>query len=197
MSSTPDYGLDAPAFPFVATGLGSCLLVLGAFSWVTAWPDDGTLRHAVWPGLIALSYAAMHLWVSKVGKLRRAVRLLDSFPWQGHERVLDVGCGRGLLLIGAAKRLTTGRASSVDIWQQKDQWRNSSDKTLDNARRESVLNRPGSRGQVSQWLWRVMPIERRGSPRLRRRVAVDPVSRTRGLGDHAASRSFSNSAGVR
>jgi hypothetical protein len=33
------------------------------------------------PGLIALSYAALHQWVSKVGKLRRAARLLDGLPW--------------------------------------------------------------------------------------------------------------------
>jgi len=34
--------------------------------------------------------------------------------------VLDVGCGRGLLLIGAARRLTTGKAVGVDIWQAED-----------------------------------------------------------------------------
>jgi len=29
--------------------------------------------------------------------------------------VLDGGCGRGLMLLGAAKRLTTGKAMGVDV----------------------------------------------------------------------------------
>jgi cyclopropane fatty-acyl-phospholipid synthase-like methyltransferase len=39
---------------------------------------------------------------------------------RGDETVLDVGYGRGLHLIGAAKRLTTGKAPGVDIWQAED-----------------------------------------------------------------------------
>src|SRR5438552_9399431 len=50
------------------------------------------------------------LWGSLHGK--RLVRdwMLRRIPWRGDERVLDVGCGRGLMMIGAAERLTTGRA---------------------------------------------------------------------------------------
>ncbi len=47
--------------------------------------------------------------------------------------VLDVGCGRGLMLIGAAQRLTTGRAVGVDIWQAQDQANNTASATLANA----------------------------------------------------------------
>jgi cyclopropane fatty-acyl-phospholipid synthase-like methyltransferase len=46
--------------------------------------------------------------------------LLDRIEWTGQEEVLDVGCGRGLMLIGAAKRLTTGKATGIDIWQAED-----------------------------------------------------------------------------
>src|SRR5262249_40395866 len=37
-------------------------------------------------------------------------------PWHGDERVLDVGCGHGLLLIAAANRLVTGTATGIDLW---------------------------------------------------------------------------------
>lgn len=47
-------------------------------------------------------------------KVRR--QLLDSIAWRGDEMVLDVGCGNGLLLNGAAKRLKNGRAIGIDIW---------------------------------------------------------------------------------
>ncbi|HLF01814.1 MAG TPA: class I SAM-dependent methyltransferase [Anaerolineales bacterium] len=47
-------------------------------------------------------------------ELRR--QILDSILWRGDEKVLDVGCGNGLLLNGAAMRLTGGEAIGIDIW---------------------------------------------------------------------------------
>jgi arsenite methyltransferase len=45
-------------------------------------------------------------------KLNIRDRMLDMIHWKGNETVLDTGTGRGLLAIGAAKRLRaeTGRA---------------------------------------------------------------------------------------
>ena len=43
-------------------------------------------------------------------------QMLDAFTWQGDEHVLDVGCGNGILLNGAAKRLKNGKAIGIDIW---------------------------------------------------------------------------------
>src|SRR5262249_35100229 len=72
---------------------------------------------------------------------RERERLLDNIRWTGAERVLDVGCGRGLMLIGAAKRLTTGNAVGVDIWQAQDLSCNKPEATLENARVEGVSDR--------------------------------------------------------
>src|SRR4030095_16304202 len=73
--------------------------------------------------------------------LRRREQLLNSIQWTSHERVLDVGCGRGLLLIGAAQRLTTGKATGIDLWQEEDLSGNRPEATLENARREGVADR--------------------------------------------------------
>ena len=81
------------------------------------------------------------LWSSKIGKVREREKLLDRIPWTGAERVLDVGCGRGLLLVGAARRLTTGRAVGIDIWQAEDLSGNRPEATLENARLEGVADR--------------------------------------------------------
>ena len=81
------------------------------------------------------------MWTSKVGKVRDRERLLDRIPWTGRERVLDVGCGRGLMLVGAARRLTSGRATGIDIWQAEDLSGNRPEATLENARREGVAER--------------------------------------------------------
>lgn len=81
------------------------------------------------------------LWSSKVGKIRSRERLLGHITWTGGEQVLDVGCGRGLMLIGAAKRLTTGKAFGIDKWQEEDLANNTPEGTLENARIENVLDR--------------------------------------------------------
>jgi ubiquinone/menaquinone biosynthesis C-methylase UbiE len=52
-----------------------------------------------------------------------------------------VGCGRGLLLVGAARRLTTGKAVGIDVWRQEDLGDNRPEATLENARREGVADR--------------------------------------------------------
>src|SRR5262249_8760716 len=94
--------------------------------------------------LVALNcwlMAAVMIYYSKVAKVRTREGFLDLVPWRGDETVLDVGCGRGLLLIGAARRLTTGKAVGVDLWQNVDLSGNRPEATLENARREGVAER--------------------------------------------------------
>jgi cyclopropane fatty-acyl-phospholipid synthase-like methyltransferase len=52
--------------------------------------------------------------------VRARERLLNTLTWSGDERVLGVGCGRSLMLLGAAKRLRGGRAVGVDLWRTED-----------------------------------------------------------------------------
>lgn len=40
--------------------------------------------------------------------------MVSLIAWQGDETILDIGTGRGLLLIGAAKRLKKSHAKSHD-----------------------------------------------------------------------------------
>jgi ubiquinone/menaquinone biosynthesis C-methylase UbiE len=73
--------------------------------------------------------------------MRTREQLLDNHRWTGSERVLDVGCGRGLMLVGAAKRLTTGTASGIDLWQAEDLSGNRPEATMQNAEAEGVADR--------------------------------------------------------
>jgi SAM-dependent methyltransferase len=142
----PDYGIDAPG-----TVRG---LAMGGIAWLTVGPiaylglqanhSGWALAALIWGltwGIVMVLQVAAMVWGSRVGKLRERDRMLGEFAWRGDERVLDVGCGRGLLLIGAARRLTTGKAVGVDIWQGKDLSGNRPEATLENARREEVLER--------------------------------------------------------
>jgi arsenite methyltransferase len=131
-----DYGLDAPGVVRGFAIAGAALLAAGVAL--------GVARVPVVPELVGLSAVmflatvALMIHSSRRGKLIERDRLLDGLGLRGDEEVLDVGCGRGLLLVGAAKRLPDGRAVGVDIWSPTDQSGNSRDATLDNARAEGV-----------------------------------------------------------
>ena len=135
----PDYGIDAPgAVRNLAIG-GAAALVLAIVAFPLGWASLARMATRVAIG--CLFGAGWMVWGSKVGKVWGRDRLLDSLPWRGDEAVLDVGCGRGLLLIGAAKRLTTGKAVGVDIWQAADLSGNRPEATRENARLEGVSDR--------------------------------------------------------
>src|SRR6478736_3286525 len=66
----------------------------------------------------------------RFGKMKARDSLLDSVNIKPGDTVLDIGCGRGLLLMGAAKRVTSGHATGIDLWSNVDQLNNSRDATL-------------------------------------------------------------------
>ena len=97
-------------------------------------------------GTVALFGTAM-LGYAIDGKRRIRDLILDMVDWRGDERVLDVGTGRGLLAIGAAKRLTSGHVTAIDIWQAKDLSANTATGAEANARIEAVADRIAFRHQ--------------------------------------------------
>lgn len=54
------------------------------------------------------------------GKLRLREYLLDSLGLTGSDRELDVGTGRGLMAVGAARRMPGGEAVGLDAWRSGD-----------------------------------------------------------------------------
>lgn len=146
------YGLDAPGVVRNLLVIGVPLLVVSLLSAVRVLPASVSiplggerlgfnLQPFIWPGASLTAMGLWMLWGSARGKLAERERLLDRITWRGDERVLDVGCGRGLLLVGAARRLTSGRAYGVDLWRGEDLTGNEPAATLANATREDVAER--------------------------------------------------------
>ena len=67
--------------------------------------------------------------------------VLDAIRWRGDEIVLDVGCGRGALSIGAARRLVGGRVIGVESAARLERPSRSARGLWANAEREGVDER--------------------------------------------------------
>ena len=147
--ATPDYGLDAPAVVrnLLIVGVVGISIALGIYFRIIPPAlrlgpvNIGLMGLALGPGIACGFTGLAMIWNSRIGKVRHRDRILRTIEWTGAERVVDVGCGRGLMLIGAAKHLTTGRAIGVDIWRAEDLSSNSADATLANAAVEGVTDR--------------------------------------------------------
>jgi len=141
----PDYGLDAPKMVrrlISRAGFMMAAAVVLYFANRTATSAALPLATSLFSvGLVFGLVAAVMLLSSRVAKLQVRDRILDGIPWRGDENVLDVGCGRGLFLIGAAKKLKKGKATGVDVWRQDDLSGNSAEAALANAKEEGVRER--------------------------------------------------------
>ncbi len=141
-----NYGIDAPTVVRTQVIVGIILVALGIAAQIPArtmglfWL---ALVGAVvlWGGAWCLIIAAVMLWGSLVGKVRVRDRVLASIEWRGDEHVLDVGCGHGLMAIGAARRLKNGRVIGLDLWREEDQAANTPEATMANASAEGVADR--------------------------------------------------------
>lgn len=141
-----DYGVDAP--PVLKYALLGGTFVIGTLLSVSSYirvshPKTGGILAtvAVVGGALNSLVAFLMLLSSRSGKLRERERVLDSIAWSGNESVLDVGCGKGLLLNGAAKRLQGGRVVGIDFWNKPDITGGHADVATANADAEGVAHR--------------------------------------------------------
>jgi arsenite methyltransferase len=144
LTTKPDYGVDAPAVMrnFFVFGLLCLLFAIFAPHIVHLGPVAINVRSFYWPAGFLLAEGFLFLLYVKVGKSRHRDFMLSLHPWRGDEDVLDVGCGRGLLLAGAAKRIAslngTGHATGIDVWSNIDMGGNSAAATQHNLDLEGV-----------------------------------------------------------
>src|SRR5262245_60648129 len=127
-----NYGIDAPYGPAFIAAVAVFELALAAI----------TGRPLIWlAGFFILAILGLYLHGTMRGKFVVWAELLDRLNLRGNERILDMGCGRGAVLLMAAQHLTTGRAVGVDLWRSVDQSGNSIEATRRNAVAEGVADR--------------------------------------------------------
>ncbi|MGG2464891.1 class I SAM-dependent methyltransferase [Streptomyces sp. RGM 3693] len=146
--------MDAPYVPMLYGVAG-----IGLLSWgVVSLAVDG-LTPAPWAfffGCLALVSAGLYMYATRRGKFVVWEKLLDELALRGDERILDLGCGRGAVLLAATRRLPEGRAHGVDLWRSQDQSGNAPVVTECNAQAEGV----GSRIELHTADMTQLPFER-------------------------------------
>jgi arsenite methyltransferase len=139
-----DYGYDgsfhtvSAGTQLAAVGVGSTALLAGAGILLKRGHRLAAVL-AAGSGAEIIATAASFIYATRSGKFRVWDQILDDLRLRGDETVLDLGCGRGAVLLAAAKRLPRGRVIGVDLWQA-DQTDNSAQSTLANAELEGVAD---------------------------------------------------------
>jgi arsenite methyltransferase len=139
------YGVDGDyrLIPAPVMLVGYLLLCCTAAVFAVRWLTTGRTLSAIGAAGVAvvLIAAGLSVWrYSRRGKFEVWARLLAGMDLRGDEHVLDLGCGRGAVLLTAAKSVPRGQAVGVDIWRA-DQTGNSIRATWANAAAEDVADR--------------------------------------------------------
>jgi SAM-dependent methyltransferase len=134
------YGIDGgfaglAVFGAIEAGLA------GAVAWAARHRRPAIAALAAVGRAAVAGSAASYLYSTGPGKRAIWAQLLDELGLRGDEHVLDVGCGRGAVLMLAARRLPAGRAVGADVWRRRDQSGNSRAAAERNAVAEGVRGR--------------------------------------------------------
>ena len=127
-----EFGVDAPKVLVVMAAIALLLVIICCVLMITNKFGAGmlTMIFAAFFVLCAFSY----LYTTLYGKFVWWADLLDDARLKGDEYAVDLGCGRGAVLISLAKRLKTGRVSGIDLWRSRDQSGNDIEAIKHNAR---------------------------------------------------------------
>jgi SAM-dependent methyltransferase len=136
--------------------IGGLCLLLAIFSpsILHLGPVELSANSFYWPAGSLIATGLLFLLYVKVGKFHHRDFMLNLHTWRGDEKVLDVGCGRGLLLAGAAKRIATlsgtGHVTGIDVWSNVDMSGNSATATQHNLELEGISNLCTLRSEPAQ-----------------------------------------------
>ena len=141
MPEYADYGYDAPYALVIFVLIGAAATLAAGVAWIQG--DRRLTALMSFYAVFFLGNALSFYYATRRGKFVVWNSILDGLHLHGDERVLDMGCGRGAVLVAVAKRLASGRVTGVDLWSARDQSGNASDVTRRNASIEGVLDRVG------------------------------------------------------
>jgi arsenite methyltransferase len=145
-SKKADYGQDMPGIIITAFIAGIVLTALAIWQYQRYYTGESnqTLVMVIVLASFAIllfTLAIVGMWSSRFGKLILRDKVLGKLNFKGSESTLDLGCGKGLLLIEAAKRTPDGKATGADLWDKTLEYSYTAQMALNNAKIEGVSER--------------------------------------------------------
>lgn len=108
----------------------------------------GTLGGSAWQpivyGLLTIQFlggTAIYLHTTLRGKFAVWRRILSETDDADVERILDLGCGRGAVIVMAAQRFPKAKLTGIDLWRKSDQSGNGEEAATANAKANGVNSR--------------------------------------------------------
>ncbi|MEO6837394.1 MAG: class I SAM-dependent methyltransferase [Ginsengibacter sp.] len=134
-----NYGIDAPKVIRNLIVIGILLFIIFILLSFGLFPAISVLKFSfLSPAIFLLIAGFLMIAYSRYGKFRHRDRIINLHQWKGNEKVLDVGTGLGLLMIGTAKKLDSGKSYGIDIFNSYDLSDNNIDQTKNNIHLENV-----------------------------------------------------------
>ncbi len=125
------YGVDAPYVP-VLSAIGAVVFI--GLAVAGSAPGVSLLM-----ALVLIGQAGCYLHATLRGKFVIWRRIIDQMELKGDEQLLDVGCGRGMVMLTAATALPDGVVVGLDLWRGQDQTGNGADAVMANAEAVGVV----------------------------------------------------------
>jgi arsenite methyltransferase len=140
------YGIDEPRsiVELLVAGCSSVIVGLAVSVYSASInPDIVRLAVIVGPavGFLLFAVAIALYYSSRQGKITEMRKVVSDIPWGGDEVVLDLGCGRGLGMVFASRRLDGGYSVGVDLWRRSHLSGNDPKSIWANASKEGVQER--------------------------------------------------------
>ena len=138
-----NYGFDAPAIMrnLIISGLIVPLIGLSIPCFTNNVISKYISFLIIFIGIILLILGSSMYIYGIHGKFKMRDFMLSKITWKGNENVLDIGTGRGIYMVGAAKHLTTGKSIGIDIWRAEDLSGNNIENAYRNAELENVRDK--------------------------------------------------------
>jgi arsenite methyltransferase len=142
-SKKADYGQDMPGIIITTSIIGIIFMALAGLLYHHYYITGNLLMVIIFALLAVLmfSLSIVGIWSSRYGKLILRDKVLSKLSFNGSESTLDIGCGKGLLLIETAKRTSTGKATGADLWDKTLEYSYTPQMALNNAQIEGVSDR--------------------------------------------------------
>lgn len=138
MSRKISYGIDAPLVPI---GYFIVSLIIIPSAYFMRQGADWAYWSFVY-GIVAVILGSIYMHTTLRGKFRIWENIVDQLSIRPDAKILDLGCGRGAVLLMAAKKTGDhGKAVGVDLWRSVDQSGNDISRTRQNAEFEGVIDK--------------------------------------------------------